>query len=488
MAIFQALLTLIGKSAGKVLNAIFGWAVRALFGQTSSREQTFLSAVVGAAVAWPLLLVGLVAPKIAALLLAFVPIPHWIPTWTIRLVWLGLALLVPLGVGLAVASKAPPHMPHESFLKRTARGFPITIGLAAAFLIMFISVPVMRLAALVRRFESADIPLVTDGDAYEQVAERMSSVLEHHGFALHRAQPGWWVAAPIRILTWFGGDAFRAYVPSRPAHFVSVDLEMSLYPSGVLLRGRKDRVTWAHGLIAETVVHTDGLQTTDAKAQELERELRRLWKIFDESPAAHAASPRLLGRLQEITHELGSLSVPFEDWQVLYRQILQVERAIRGERQLLDDQAPGDAGKTKEEHTTMATREEPVLGAGAQQLGTAALLKEIGSQLELLAKKQFELATTELRANLQSEARAAGGLGIAALTGLAAINLLLVTGVLGLSQVMPGWQAGLIVAGATLALAAVLGLVSWRRRVRAPMSRTRRTLKDDAKWTRERLA
>ena len=488
MAVFQALLTLIGKSAGKVLNAVFGWAVRALFGQTSSREQTFLSAVVGAAVAWPLLLVGLIAPKIAALLLAFVPVPHWIPAWTIRLVWLGLALVVPLGVGLAVASKAPPHMPHESFLKRTARGFPITIGLAVAFLIMFISVPLMRFAALVRRFESADIPLVTDGEAYEQVADRISKVLERHGFALHRAQPGWWVAAPIRILTWFGGEAFRAYVPSRPAHFASADLEMSLYPSGVLLRGRKDQVTWAHGLIAETVVHTDGLQTTDAKAQDLERQLRRLWKIFEESPAAHAASPRLLGRLQEITRELGSLSVPFEDWQVLYRQILQVERAVRGERQLLDDEAPGDAGKTKEEQSTMAMHEGPVAGEGAQQLGTGALLKEIGSHLELLAKKQVELARMELRADLQSEARVAGGLGIAALAGLAGINLLLVTGVLGLSLVMAGWKAGLLVSGVVLVVAALLGLVSWRRRLRDPMSRTRRTLKDDAKWTRERLA
>src|SRR6185312_15760616 len=70
MAILQALLTLIGRSAGKVLNAIFGWAVRALFGQTSSRQQTFLSAIVAAAVAWPILLLGLAAPKVAALLLA----------------------------------------------------------------------------------------------------------------------------------------------------------------------------------------------------------------------------------------------------------------------------------------------------------------------------------------------------------------------------------------------------------------------------------
>ena len=341
MAILQALLTLISRSAGKVLNAIFGWAVRALFGRTSSREQTFLSAVVAAAVAWPVLLVGLWAPKIAALLLAFVPIPHAIPAWAVRLVWLGLAALIPVAVGLAVAAKAPPHAPRESFGKRVLRGFPITIGLGGAFLIMFVSVPVMRFAALVRRSESADVPLVTTASAYEEVAGRIADVLRRHGFSLRRAPPGWWVAAPVRILTWFGGEAFRAYVPRDLAHFVGPDLELSLYPSGVLLRGRKGKVTWAHGLIAETVVHTDGLQTFDVRAQEIEADLRRLWKIYDRNPRAHSGSARLLARLSEITRGLGALAVPFDDWQVIYRQLPQVERAIRGERQLLDEEAPG---------------------------------------------------------------------------------------------------------------------------------------------------
>ncbi len=350
MAILQALLTLVGRSAGKILNAIFGWAVRALFGQTSSREQTFLSAVVAAAVAWPVLLVGLIAPKVAALLLAFVPLPRWIPSWAVRIVWLSLAVIVPIAVGLAVAAKAPPHAPRESFLKRTARGFPITIGLAVAFLIMFVSVPVMRFAALVRRLESADVPLVTTAAAYEEVAERIARVLARHGFGLRRAEPGWWVSAPIRILVWFGGDAFRAYVPQRLAHFVAPELELSLYPSGALLRGRKNKVTWAHGLIAETVVHSEGLETADPKAQALETDLRRLWKAYDEDPSRQAGAPGLLARLDEITHALGELAVPFDDWQVLYRQILQVERAVRGERQLLDDEAPatvpdGGAGR-----------------------------------------------------------------------------------------------------------------------------------------------
>lgn len=339
MAILQALVTLLGRSAGKVLNAVFGWAVRALFGQTSAREQTFLSAVVAAAVAWPVLLVGVAAPKTAALLLAFVPIPRSIPSWIIRLVWSSLAVLIPLAVGLAVATKAPPHAPRESFFKRMMRGFPLTVGLALAFLIMFVSVPAMRFAALVRRFERADVPLVTTGAAYEEVAQRISTVLDQHGFGLRVAEAGWWVTAPTRILLWFGGDAFRAYIPNHLAHLVSAELELSLYPSGVLLRGRKNKVTWAHGLIAETVAHSEGLQTVAPEAQALEKDLRRLWKIYDQSPAAHAGSPRLLARLDEITHALGELAVSFDDWQVLYRQILQVERAIRGERQLFEGAA-----------------------------------------------------------------------------------------------------------------------------------------------------
>jgi hypothetical protein len=341
MAILQAIFALVSKSAGKILNAIFGWAVRALFGQVSSKQQTFLSAVVAAAVAWPLLLAGLIAPKIAALLIAFIPIPRSIPAWTVRLVWLVLAIVVPFAVGLAVAAKAPPRTPPERFVTRVLRGFPITIGLATAFLIMFVSVPVMRFVAFARRQTSADVPLVTDASAYHEVSVRLCEVLDRHGFELQRARPGWWVSAPTRILTWFGGAAFRSYVPDRIEHFVSRDMTMSMYPNGVLLRGKRSRVTLAHGLIAETATHTRGLQTSNADAQKLEKQLRLVWREYDERRAAHAAPTALLDRVSELTRDLARLDVDFDDWQVLYRQILQVERAARGEHQLMDDHTGG---------------------------------------------------------------------------------------------------------------------------------------------------
>lgn len=150
MVLLQAFLSFLGRSAGKILNAIFGWAVIALFGRTSSRQETVLSGVVAMSVLWPLLLVGIAVPKTATFLLAFVPLARSVPDSVVRLVWTGLAILVPMVVGLAVAAKAPPGTEREPFVKRLLRGFPLTVALAAAFAVMFVTVPALRIASVLR--------------------------------------------------------------------------------------------------------------------------------------------------------------------------------------------------------------------------------------------------------------------------------------------------------------------------------------------------
>src|SRR4030095_15323033 len=119
MAILQALFAFIGRSAGKILNAIFGWAVRALFGRTSGTQQALLTGILALAALWPLLLVGVAAPRAGALILAFVPIPESVPEWTIRAVWIALVVVVPAIVGVALANKRPPGTGHKHELGRT---------------------------------------------------------------------------------------------------------------------------------------------------------------------------------------------------------------------------------------------------------------------------------------------------------------------------------------------------------------------------------
>jgi len=122
------------------------------------------------------------------------------------------------------------------------------------------------------------------------------------------------------------------------------------------------------------------------------------------------------------------------------------------------------------------------------RLSTTALVREIAAQATLLVKKQIALARTEIKADARTEAKVAGGLGIAAIGAIIFVTLLLVTAVLALSLVLPAWGAGLIVSGVVAAAVAIVAAVSWRRRVRQPLAHSRNVLRADVRFAKERFA
>lgn len=338
MAILQALIALISRSASTVLNTIFGWAVRALFGQPSAKEQTFLTGVVGAAAAWPVLLVGIAFPKLAALVIAFVPFHNSVAPWVMRLVWVGLATLVPIAVGFAVASRAPMGRARGSFFKRALSGWPITVALAAAFLIMFVSVPLLKVASMIRKRRDEQVPLITNGNDYHEVATTIVSALNKHGFNLQKQEPSWWVAAPTKILRKLGGDSFGAYAPSTLEYYHEpgkAGLEAALYPSCLLIRGEQFAAVRAHGLALEVATMTPALQTSDPQAQALEKRIHSLWELFDRNPDENRDSQEMRAAVRKLGAALNTMKAPFEDWQILYRQLLQLHLTVSGEPQLL---------------------------------------------------------------------------------------------------------------------------------------------------------
>jgi hypothetical protein len=123
-----------------------------------------------------------------------------------------------------------------------------------------------------------------------------------------------------------------------------------------------------------------------------------------------------------------------------------------------------------------------------EALSSAELVKTVMKKVTELAKTEIALATTELRADLKAEAAAATGLGVAAIAGLAVLNLLLVTAVLALALVMPAWAAGLLVSGVVLLIAVIAGVTGWGKRVKTPLRRIRRDIKENVQWTKEKVA
>jgi hypothetical protein len=111
------------------------------------------------------------------------------------------------------------------------------------------------------------------------------------------------------------------------------DLEVLVYPSDVVVSGQRQAVAHARAAIASRLTHAPAYLTASREGQEIEDALRRLSerrqpeRIHD--PAAVRAA------LAPIDERLATIVVPFDEWETLYRQRLQVERdalAAHGDR------------------------------------------------------------------------------------------------------------------------------------------------------------
>ena len=329
MAIFQALLLLLRRSFGKIFEAVFGWAVYSLFGQVPRKDKALLSAAVGAAAAWPVLVFGVFFPRAAAAILAFLPVPKGIPSEIVRIVWIVLALAVPILVGLVFGRKGRTSL---SKGQRILLGLPITVGLGAAFLLLCVTAPVARIAAMSKGRKQEDAVLIVPPGRYGPVADELLETLRHGGLSVEPAPAPWHVRAVSWLLGRLGGASLTAYVPEQIRFFRGADLEATVYPGGVSLSGSERIAARAHSLIVERASRTEALQTTDPQAQKLERDIKAIWEKVDAGRKGAALGERLTSLFARIA----DLDADYEDWESLYRQALQLSVAARGGRQLLE--------------------------------------------------------------------------------------------------------------------------------------------------------
>jgi putative superfamily III holin-X len=195
-----------------------------------------------------------------------------------------------------------------------------------------------------------------------------------------------------------------------------------------------------------------------------------------------------VARVREIARELSQSDVPFDEWQIVYRELLQLDRALRGETPLLVQEEEMADGKRLPGPERIALPAPSSVPARLESMSNKELLQDITHSAVLLAKKEIELAKAEIKSDLKKEVAMAKGLGVAGLCAIWTVSMMLVAAALALATVMAGWAAALIVAAAVLLVGTVAGMVGWGKRVKDPLEMTRRTLKEDVQWAKERIA
>jgi hypothetical protein len=320
VVLLEALVAILRLTFGRVINALFGWASAALFGDVPKSRKIYVSLAIGLAAAWPLLLVGIAFPKLAALLIAFVPLSDRVREGVVRAVWIALALLVPLGVGWAMSR----------FSRKEARvlaGYPITLGLSAAFLAACVVVPIQKISALFARRKFELVPLVVPSRSLQEVGKELRAALDAGGLKLRPAETPFSARVLTGIARSLGGPALGRHFMDTPPHLQGPRLDMTLYPHGVRLLGAAGEISRAHALISETAVWTRALETMTPQAQKIERRIKRVARAI-RRPGSRARA-RSLGK--ELLDAIADSPLEYSDWAILHRQALQVSLAESGE-------------------------------------------------------------------------------------------------------------------------------------------------------------
>lgn len=353
MAILQALLAAVSRSLGKVLNTAFEWATILLFGKVPTKRQTYLSAIELGSVIWPLVLVGVVFPRFATFLLSFVSLPEWVqPEW-IRIAMFAGVVVLPVAVGvLAVFMLEPEDRPKSAagWVKGIFKGFPYTVGLALTIIMMIAVAPIMKLRDLAKRWTSAHVPVVVAPSAYLSLVGDIERVLREGGFETKRKPTSPMLRAPTRVLSFFAGGMTKTFIADQLTTLYSNDIRVMLHPSDLVISGKERKVTRARAIIAEHLTFTQAYMTWTKDANEVEDQLGRIWReIRNRSHGPSQGGP--WAELTRIDETLKKIDIPYEEWEVLFREKLLVERALLKNADKHPEGSNGYKNEEAQQHT-----------------------------------------------------------------------------------------------------------------------------------------
>ncbi len=313
-----------GRIAGDLLTTALGWASSLLFGRVPRSHQIFLVLMMAFSFLWLILVLGLLVPSIASFLLSATPHPPFVDQ-----AWLGLAVLlgvlfVPLGVGLAgyLVPTEGERLGGATVVRDILRGY-VLAPLISGLLIFLAGVGIVRKIRS-RRHGWADIhvPIVVKPRGYDKVVRDLGDALDSAGLPSKAGDAPWVLTLPARLLTAVAGGNVRKLRPDRLIELSSPNLRIGVYPSDIAISGTTRDRTRARAAILSRLATTSAHVTTSAEAQKVEDQIAAL-ASSGETPAVGADAA-----FEAIDAKLLDLAVPTDEWDILYRLRLQVERDL----------------------------------------------------------------------------------------------------------------------------------------------------------------
>lgn len=304
-----ALFAFISRQIGRLVQLAFSWATLVLFGQVAKDKQLFLSLMALFALLWPIAALGVLLPSVSSFLLGLVTVPDWADLW-VRIGMLVLAALSPLAVGFLAIKLRDQRPKGFAYVRSLFAGYPNALALAVVLLWLMIVTPITKLIGLIKRQDSAHVAIAVKPGAYDVVVDDLRAALERAGIPVRHTFAPWPLTLPGRILALAGGAGVRALVPQHLSQLRAREFVMTIHPMDLSLSGKTRALARARAALVRELTFTEAYQTWTKEAHEIEDELVR---------AARGEAD-----LAAIGARLDKVDVPFEEWENLYRMLMQV--------------------------------------------------------------------------------------------------------------------------------------------------------------------
>jgi hypothetical protein len=194
------------------------------------------------------------------------------------------------------------------------RGYPNSLALFTVLAWMMVVAPLGQIRALIKRWDSVHVPIAVKPGGYDIVVNDLAGALDRAGIQVQRRRAHWAYELPGKVLAVLGGETVRALVPTQLAELVGDGFGMTLHPMDLSLLGRKKTLAHARGAIVRELTFTEAYQTWSKEAQAVEDRLMEAARGEDD--------------LDAIGTELNERDFDFEEWEILYRLLLQVRLRV----------------------------------------------------------------------------------------------------------------------------------------------------------------
>jgi hypothetical protein len=341
-ALFAAATTAVLNSLGRIAAFLFSWAMVGFFGKMPPKRQYLLAGIALLSLLWVIFLISIFEPRIINFL--FLLNKGLENPRVANIIEKGSMIFVgvlPFVIGIAslfVDSEPPPTWGAK--IKQVLMGFVIAPGFAIGMVLMIFTTVITLGVTYLKRLKTEHVPITLKKNGYNNVVRDLREALNKNGVPVQEKELPWFLKPPVMVMSLLAKSIVQGLVtPGAKMLSGENGVNIVIHPTDMVITGPKNTAMEARAIITQRVPFTDAYLTWEEKTQQFEDRITDLWRQWKGEASTHYDMAARLREIEKLKADLHKQEVPFEQWEVVFRELLQLEDELVSGR-LASGEAP----------------------------------------------------------------------------------------------------------------------------------------------------